>query len=146
MILYRLLADVVVIVHFAYVSFVLFGLLAILAGWVLRWSWVRNFWFRLAHLVAIAIVAGQSIAGMVCPLTTLENYLRRGAGQSTYPGAFIGYWAHRLMFFRAPSWVFTVAYVSFAIAVIATFLLIPPRWPRRRAGFPDGNDAHGNAK
>lgn len=125
----RIGADVVVVAHGLFVAFVVCGLVAILLGLALGWSWVRNFWFRVLHLAAIGVVAGQALAGVICPLTILENHLRRLAGQETYPGAFIGYWVHRLIFFRADPWVFTLAYSLFGLAVLGTFLLGPPRWP-----------------
>jgi Protein of Unknown function (DUF2784) len=134
MLLYRILADLVVVIHFSYVAFVVFGMLAILVGLLFGWRWVRNPRFRVAHLIAIFIVAGQALAGVICPLTTLENYLRMHAGQATYPGAFIGYWAHRLTFYHASPWVFTLGYTLFGLAVLGTFLLAPPRWqPREQA-------------
>jgi hypothetical protein len=123
----RVLADGVVVVHALFVGFVVFGMMAIVAGLVIGWGWVRNVRFRVLHLAAIVVVAMQAIAGVACPLTTLENHLRRLAGQETYPGAFIGYWAHRLIFVRAEPWAFTLAYVLFAAAVLAAFVLGPPR-------------------
>src|SRR6476619_560025 len=103
----RVLADLTVAVHASFVAFVVFGMVAILAGVALGWEWVRNFWFRTLHLAAIGLVAAQALAGVICPLTHLENFLRRQAGQTTYPGAFIGYWAHRLIFIEhAEPWVF----------------------------------------
>lgn len=131
MLIYRIAADLVVTFHFAYIAFVVLGMLAILVGVGLGCGWVRNPWFRVAHLVAIAIVAIQALAGVACPLTTLENALRLRAGQVTYPGAFIGYWAHRLAFYEAPPWVFSTAYTLFGLAVLGTFFLAPPRWRRR---------------
>ena len=128
---YRIAADLVVVFHFSYIAFVVFGLLAILIGLARGWGWVRNPWFRVAHLFAIAIVAAQAVAGIVCPLTTLENALRQRAGQATYPGAFIGYWAHQLTFYQAPPWVFTLAYTTFGLLVLGTFVLAPPRWGER---------------
>ena len=55
----RVLADVIVVLHAAYVSFVVFGLAAILLGIVFRWSWVRNVWFRAIHLIAIGDRRGR---------------------------------------------------------------------------------------
>jgi hypothetical protein len=133
---YRIVADLVVIVHFSYIAFVVFGMLAILVGLGFGWGWVRNPWFRIAHLAAIGIVALQAMAGVVCPLTTLENGLRLRAGQTSYPGAFIGYWAHRLTFYQAPAWVFTLCYTLFGVAVLGTFILAPPRWSKSR---PNGS-------
>jgi hypothetical protein len=135
----RVLADVVVVVHAAFVAFVVFGMVAILAGLVLGWGWVRSFAFRALHLAAIGVVAALALADMSCPLTTLEKVLRRQAGQETYPGAFIGYWAHRLIFFQAEPWVFTLAYSLFGAAVLAAFLLGPPRLPWKAAGTPAPN-------
>jgi hypothetical protein len=127
----RVLADLTVVVHATYVSFVVFGLAAILLGIVFRWSWVRNIWFRTIHLIAIAIVVGESLFGIDCPLTVWERRLREMAGQTGYTGDFLGYWAHQLIFFRADPWVFTVVYTLFGLAVLAAFILAPPRRSHR---------------
>jgi hypothetical protein len=73
--LYRTLADVIVTVHFAYVAFVIVGLAFTLIGAALHWTWVRNFWFRIIHLLMIGIVVAEAWLGIVCPLTTWENRL-----------------------------------------------------------------------
>jgi hypothetical protein len=127
----RMLADLTVVIHLAYVSFVVFGLLAILVGAVCRWTWVRNFWFRVIHLTAIGIVVAEALAGIPCPLTVWEQQLRTAAGQTDYRGEFLGYWAHQLIFYRAEPWVFTVLYFAFGLAVLAAFVLAPPRRPSR---------------
>ena len=127
---YRLAADAIVLVHFAYVAFVVVGLLAILLGLVGRWSWVRNVWFRLLHLLAILIVAGEAVCGITCPLTTWEQHLRALAGDTAYQGDFIADWTHRLLFYEFQPWVFTLAYVLFGLIVLATFVFAPPRWTR----------------
>src|SRR4051812_36629547 len=106
----RMLADLIVVFHMAYVSFVVFGLVAVLLGAVFRWAWVRNFWFRATHLTAIGIVVIEALIGMTCPLTDWENRLRVSAGQASYAGDFLGYWAHQLIFYRAEPWVFTMIY------------------------------------
>ena len=54
------------------------------------------------------------MAGVPCPLTVWEKQLRVQAGQASYPGDFLGYWVHRLIFYRAEPWVFTVGYVGSA--------------------------------
>jgi len=129
---YRLLADLVVVVHAAYVAFVVLGLIATLAGAVLGWRWVRNFWFRSVHLLMIAIVVVEALVGVKCPLTTWEASLRAAAGETVRSGSFIGRFVHDLLFFQTPPWVLTVVYCVFGGIVLATFLLAPPRWPRRR--------------
>ncbi|MEX2174097.1 MAG: DUF2784 domain-containing protein [Pirellulaceae bacterium] len=126
---YRILADVVVTVHFAYVAFVIIGLLLTLGGAVLRWRWVRNFWFRVMHLAMIGIVVAEAWCGVVCPLTTWENRLRELAGQTAYRGGFVANLLHDAMFFEAEPWVFTLCYSLFGLAVLLTFLFAPPRLP-----------------
>jgi hypothetical protein len=128
---YGLLADAIVAVHLAYVSFIVVGQLLIVAGVIARWQWIRNFWFRLTHLIAIVIVAFEAIAGIPCPLTVWERQLRVAAGQEASGETFIGRLFHSVLFYRLPSWVFTATYIGFALLVLATFLLTPPRWPRK---------------
>lgn len=131
MLWYRFLANAVVLIHATYVFFVVFGLLAILIGLAMGKEWARNFWLRIIHLAMIGIVVLQAWLGVVCPLTTLENRLRRRAGQELYNTDFIEYWAHRLIFFDFPPWVFIISYTIFGLIVLATFLFYPPRRPFR---------------
>lgn len=142
---YRILADAVVTVHFAYVAFVVVGLVLTLAGAALRWKWVRNFWFRVLHLAMIGVVVAEAWCGIVCPLTTWENELRRRAGQAGYRGGFIANLLHDAMFFEADPWVFTLGYSLFGLAVLATFFIAPPRLPdklRRPRGKSTVADAN----
>lgn len=132
MVAYHLLADLIVIIHAAYVAFVLLGFAAILAGTAMHWRWVRSFSFRIAHLAAIALVCVEALTGAMCPLTTLEDALRARGGQAPYPGDFIGYWAHELIFYDAPAWVFTAGYLIFGGLVALIFVVAPPRLPWRR--------------
>lgn len=123
---WRLAADAVLLLHFAYVLFVVLGLALILAGGLLQWRWVRNPVFRTLHLLAIAVVVAQAWLGMVCPLTTLENVLRARAYDATYPGDFISWWVHRVLFWQAPPVVFSVIYTVFGLLVAASWLWVRP--------------------
>lgn len=125
---YAWLADCVVALHVAYVAFVVIGQVAILLGALRRWQWIRNRLFRVLHLVAILVVAGEAVLGIPCPLTIWEAQLRRLAGQRSATGSFIGHWLHELLFFDFPPWVFTTVYVCFALLVLATLIFLPPRW------------------
>ena len=136
---YRTLADLIVVVHFAFVIFVAVGLVLILIGLALRWGWVRNLWFRAFHLLAIGVVVVQVWLGVTCPLTTWESDLRIAAGQSPYPDTFIGYWVHQILFYPPEQCPFALIHTVFGLAVLASFLLGPPRLRRRRpASKPDG--------
>ncbi|MDX1383756.1 MAG: DUF2784 domain-containing protein [Thermoanaerobaculia bacterium] len=77
--LYRLLADGLALVHFGFVLFVVGG--GLLA---LRWRWVP--W---VHLPAAAWGAFVELSGRICPLTPLENALRRAGGAAGYEGGFV---------------------------------------------------------
>jgi hypothetical protein len=72
----KIVADLLVGVHLAYVLFVILGQVAIVIGILLHWQWVRNRWFRWIHLSMISIVAVEAIVQFECPLTTWENGLR----------------------------------------------------------------------
>ena len=125
---HRLTADAILIAHAAFIAFVVGGLLLVWIGYFLRWNWTRRWTFRIAHLLAIVYVVLQTYAGVHCPLTDLENRLRIAGGQDPYAEAgFIAHWLHRLIFFSAPPWVFAVCYTFFALLVIGTFILAPPR-------------------
>ena len=123
---YQFYADLVLIVHVAVVMFVVGGLLLTIAGGVLHWRWVRNPWFRLAHLLAVAVVVIDTWLGVVCPLTSLEMELRARAGVETYDVSFIEYWLQRMLYFQAPWWVFTVLYTLFGALVLFVWWWLPP--------------------
>lgn len=142
---YDYLADTVVVIHASYIGFVILGLLAILLGVMLRWKWVRNFWFRMIHFVMIGVVVAQALLGIICPLTTLEKHLRLKGGGEVYSGSFVGHWVHELMFYQGPQWVFTVCYCLFGAVVLATLILSRPNRPRagrrgKRSGSDNGPD------
>lgn len=126
----QLAADVVVVVHFAFVAFVALGLLLTLVGGVRQWAWVRSFRFRGTHVAAIGVVVIESLCGITCPLTVWEQQLRVLAGQTSHRGDFIATWVHKLMFFEAEPWVFTTGYSAFGAMVVLSWLLVPPTWPR----------------
>jgi uncharacterized membrane protein len=133
---YQLLANATLILHVAIVAFVVGCLVLIIAGNLCAWRWVNAMWFRLAHLAAIAIIVAEAWFGAVCPLTSLEIWLRGKARTTTYTGSFIEYWLQRILYYEAPSWVFTVGYSLFGLVVVVTWWYFPPRF-RRSADEPD---------
>jgi Protein of Unknown function (DUF2784) len=86
--LYGFLADLVLVVHFAFVLFVVLGGLL-----VLRWP-------RVVYLHVPAAIWGAAIefAGWVCPLTPLEHWLRRQAGEAAYSGGFVEHYILPLLY------------------------------------------------
>ena len=125
---FRLLADVVLLIHFGFVAFVVLGFVIIWIGYFRGWTFVRNVYFRAAHLAAMGYVAIESLAGVACPLTKWEVRFRVAAGQEgRYEGSFIQHWVHRFIFFNLPEWLFTVVYLSFFALLVLTFWIVPPR-------------------
>ena len=130
--MFALLADAVVVAHFLYVLFAVGGEVLVLAGGLLRWRWVRNLPFRIAHLAAVALVAAEALLGVICPLTEWEFRLRELAGQHVERQlSFIARLVRAVIFYDFPPWVFTAAYVGFAFLVAGSFLLFAPRRARR---------------
>ena len=86
--IYRALADLVLVVHLAFVVFVVLGGLL-----VVRWPWV-------AFLHIPAAIWGVLIeySGWICPLTPLENSLRRSGGVAGYSGGFIEHYIQPLLY------------------------------------------------
>ena len=124
--MHQLLADFVLVLHAAVVLFVLGGLLLILVGNAAHWNWVNSISFRAAHILAIAVVMLQAWVGVVCPLTTLESWLRVQGGLSGYTTSFVEHWVQRLLFYEAPTWVFTLSYSAFAAVVCFAWWRYPP--------------------
>lgn len=124
---YLFLADTVLLAHWFIVAFVILGLIATLIGGALKWRWVTNPWFRLSHLICIGVVVMQAWAGVVCPLTTLEMWLRSQAGGEVYGGSFISHWLSSFLYYDFPLWVFTIAYSTFGALVLASWLWVKPR-------------------
>ncbi len=124
---YAVSADVLLVSHVLFVLFIVAGLALVLVGKSFEWTWVRNPWFRTAHLVAMAVVALQSWFGVICPLTTWEMALRERAGDVTYSGSFVAHWLDAMLYYQAPAWVFAVGYTLFAVIVVSSWFWVRPR-------------------
>ncbi|MDH5219462.1 MAG: DUF2784 domain-containing protein [Gammaproteobacteria bacterium] len=124
--LFLLAADALLIVHLAFVAFVVIGLLLIVLGGIRKWNWVRNRWFRVLHLLSILIVVLQSWFGLMCPLTSWETSLREHAGDSTYSGDFIAHWVEKILFYQFSPWVFGVCYTVFGFVVLFAWFYVRP--------------------
>lgn len=125
--LYGLAADAMLLLHVLFVAFVVFGLVLILVGGARNWTWIRNPWFRLAHLAAIAVVVVQSWLGVICPLTTIEMSLRSRAGDMVYASSFVSHWIEKILYYQLPPWVFVACYTVFGAFVVASWFWIRPR-------------------
>lgn len=85
---WRILADGVVVLHLAFVAFVVFG------GALVRW----RRWVAVLHLPCAAYGAAIEVGGWICPLTPLENHLRVLAGERGYAGGFVDHYLVRVLY------------------------------------------------
>ena len=104
-----MMADLVVLVHLAFVLFVVAGGLAV-------WRWPRLMW---AHLPAAVWGIGIEWSGAVCPLTPLENWLRARGGEGGYDGEFV---ARYLLPILYPAGLTRTAQVLLGAAVLVVNL------------------------
>ena len=123
---YALVADILLLIHFGIIVFILGGQIFIVVGYFRNWRWIRNLTFRLCHLLSIGIVIAFAWANQLCPLTIWESALREAAGQQSYQGSFIQYWIGRLIYYEAPLWIFIVAYTLFGALVLISWVLVRP--------------------
>ena len=86
--MYLLFADLVVVIHFVFVLFSVFG--ALLLIW-----WRKMIWL---HLPAAAWASWIEFSGRICPLTPLENWLRLKGGEYAYSGDFVGHYLLPLLY------------------------------------------------
>ena len=85
---YRAAADAILVTHFAFVLFAVFGALLIL-------RWPRLAWL---HIPVVVWAAFVEFSGTICPLTPLEAILRRQAGEAGYAGGFIEHYVVSLLY------------------------------------------------
>jgi hypothetical protein len=126
-VLYKILADAVLLLHLAFILFVVFG--GLLA---LRWR--RIAW---VHLPAACWGAAVEVTGWICPLTPLENRLRLSAGAQAYRGSFL---EHYLVPIVYPAGLTPEIQVALGVAlVVGNGAIYAAVWRRRaRPGLPEG--------
>lgn len=114
---YRLLADVVVLVHFGFLVFVVLGGFA-----AARWPWVL--W---PHLAAAAWAAVIVVHGAACPLTYLENELRGRGGEAELAGGFVDTYVDGVIY---PERLVGLARALVAAAVLGSWVVLTRRHRR----------------
>lgn len=119
--LYRLCADAIVLIHFAFILFVIFGGLLV-------WRWPRIAW---VHLPMVLWAIGIECAGFICPLTPLENFFRTRAGSGGYEGGFIEHYIVAIIYPAGLTRTIQFILAALLIAVNVTFYLLVLRRKRR---------------
>ena len=125
--------DLVAVVHAGFAVFVLGGFFLIVPGELLGWGWVRNGWFRYAHLGAAVFTAVRVWLGMTCPLWILEDWVR-GSSVPVYDG--LTQACHRLCFRGAPQRGFRIKATVFAALVLGQMILTTALQRRAASRIP----------
>jgi hypothetical protein len=125
--LLRTLASIVLYLHFAVIAFNMFWIIAIPMGAWLKWSFIRSFWWRVAHLALLGVVALQAVVGVLCFLTIWQTSLIRAAGGPSGERSLIDEWVTRAVFWPLPMWVFVALYVAALVFAATLWWLVPPQ-------------------
>ena len=130
---YVFVADVILLMHFAFVVFVVLGFVFIWIGHYFKFKCVQNAKFRTCHMLSMGLVLCESLIGTICPLTEWENELRLKGGQNQiYETSFVKDWVHKIMFFDFSERTFMIIYVGFFLLMLLTFWIIPPKIDLKR--------------
>ena len=132
-------ANILTVLHFLIVAVAVLAVPIIAAGLLLKRPWARNFWLRLAHLLFIGFVVGETAIGQECPLTTWERELRWSEGADLHEvegQPCLARFAHNVTFLQFIGSM-TIEemlpyYIVFGLIVLLTWLLGPPHWPWAR--------------
>jgi hypothetical protein len=125
--LYKTLADVIVVAHFVWILFMLVGFVLTLSGFF--WKKFFDKWlFRTVHLLGIVYVSLLAIMGRYCPVTLWENALRAKYNPDlTYQGSFIIHYIEKLVYPAVNPLMIIVPTVVIAIVTVVVFITRPPK-------------------
>ena len=119
-----MLADIILILHFLVVIFITVGFLLIPIGYYYYWSWIRNFKLRLFHFGLMFIVTFETLVGITCPLTSIENYLR-GINNSK---SFVSFWIEKIIYWNFPTSFFIFLYFVLLGWTLLMWKIYPPKF------------------
>jgi len=124
--IYKIIADIVVLIHFIWILFMLAGFVLTLGGFF--WKGYFNRWvFRTVHLCGILFVAILTVLGEYCPLTILENNLMaKYDSQLTYPGSFIAHYVEKLVYPDVEPMIIIVPTITIGLITLIIYIIKPP--------------------
>ena len=117
-----MIAGALLLVHFSLAAFITLGFFIIPIGYKLGWNWIKNRNLRLLHLYLIGIITFETIVGLTCPLTVLEDMFR----DVDYSSSFTSYWIAQILYWDLPSQVFVILYSLCLGWVLILWKVCPP--------------------
>jgi len=129
--LYKIFADLIVVIHFAWILFMLAGTILTLGGFFYKRFF--DWWlFRTLHFCGIIYVGFLAVLREYCPLTILENTVRAKYNPDlTYPGSFIVHYIEKLVYPDVNPSTILVPTIFIAVFTIVVFIIKPPAKIRR---------------
>lgn len=126
--IYKILADLIIIVHFTWILFMLLGFFWTVYAILFSQKFFQRWVFRTLHLLGIFYVGSLSLLGQVCPLTIWENSLRAKYDPSqVYSGSFIVHYIENLVYPELDVLVIKIATLFIAVFSISIYILKPPQ-------------------
>ena len=125
--LYKILADAIVVIHFVWILLMLAGFIFTLCGFF--WKGFFDRWlFRTLHLCGIAYVSLLAIMGKYCPLTIWENALRAKYDPGlTYAGSFMIHYVEKIVYPDVDPLIIQIPTTFIAVFTVVVFIFRPPK-------------------
>ena len=117
-----LVAELLLLIHFGLAAFISAGFFIIPLGYKLNWNWIKKRNLRLLHLFLMGIITAETIVGLTCPLTVLENMFR----DVDYSMSFISFWVGQILYWDLPNQVFVLVYSLCFVWVLILWKTFPP--------------------
>ena len=117
-----MIADALLFVHFCIAASITLGFFLIPVGYKLGWNSIKNRNVRLFHLFLMCFITLETIVGLTCPLTLLENMFR----DVDYSSSFMSYWMAQILYWDLPSKVFVLLYSLCLGWVLILWKVCPP--------------------
>ena len=117
-----MIADALLVVHFCLAAFIALGFFIIPIGYIFHWNWIKSRNIRLLHLFLMGFITAETIVGLTCPLTILENMFR----DVDYTSSFMSYWMAQILYWDLHSEVFVLLYSLCLGWVLILWKVCPP--------------------
>ncbi len=116
------LIDIILIFHFFIVIFITIQLFTIPIAYKLNWEWQKNKRLRIIHLFLIFVVTAETIGGITCPLTLIENELKNIQSSE----GFISTWITNILYWSLPTSFFLIIYLICFGWTLLMWKIFPP--------------------
>lgn len=128
---YKILADIIVITHFLVILFMFLGFFLTLKSF-LNPKFLDRWLFRTLHLFGMVYIGLLAVLRQYCPLTIMENTLRAIYNpELTYPGSFIVYYIEKLVYPDINPVMIIIPTATLAVFTLVVFIIRPPKRIKR---------------